>query len=191
MNETLTYLKSFFKDKDVASVTPTSKFCVEHVCRPIDFSKDITIVEYGAGAGVFANYLLEKMTPDSRLIMFETNERLFEQLKMFNQPDNIHQDSRVILYHKSVEYVDELLGEDQIGNVDAIISGIPFSFFDEAVKKTILEKSKSILRSVGQFLAYQTSGHLKEPLYEVFGNVHTEWEWRNIPPMTVYKAVKQ
>jgi phospholipid N-methyltransferase len=55
----------------------------------------------------------------------------------------------------------------------------------------ILQKSKRILHSVGQFLAYQTSGHLKTPLYQVFGNVYTQWEWRNIPPMTVYKSVKE
>ncbi len=180
---TLTYLKSFFKDKDVASVTPTSKYCVEHVCRPIDFSRDITIVEYGAGAGVFADYLLSKMTSGSTLIMFETNEHLFEKLKEID-------DQRVQLYNKSVERVDQWLDKDLIGKVDYIISGIPFSFLSEATRNEILTKSKFILKPVGSFLAFQTSGHLKEPLYETFGNVYTEWEWRNIPPMTVYKAVK-
>lgn len=183
MKETITYLKSFFKDKDVASVTPTSRFCIEHVCRPIDFSKDITIIEYGAGAGVFAEYLLEKMTTGSSLIMFETNERLFRELQKMD-------DARVTCYNKSVEFVDEVIDESLVGNVDCIISGIPFSFLNDATTRAILEKSKMILRPVGQFLAYQTSGHLKEPLTNVFGNVHTEWEWRNLPPMTIYKAVK-
>ena len=181
---TLTYLKSFFKDKDVASVTPTSRWCVQHVCRPIDFSRDITIVEYGAGAGVFADYLLKQMSPGSKLIMFETNERLFDKLKEIDDP-------RVNCYQKSVEYVDEVLETSQIGNVDYIISGIPFSFLDRGVRMNILQKSRYILRPAGQFLAYQTSGHLEEPLKKVFGNVHTEWEWRNLPPMTVYKAVKE
>jgi phospholipid N-methyltransferase len=184
MNETLTYLKSFFRDKDVASVTPTSRFCMGHICKPIDFSQDITIVEYGAGAGVFADYLLPKMSPDSSLIMFETNSRLFRKLQEIN-------DSRIKLYHKSVEQVDEVLEKPFIGQIDYIISGIPFSFLDDEVSKNILQKSMQILRPVGQFLAYQTSGHLKDPLYNVFGNVHTEWEWRNIPPMTVYKSVKE
>ncbi len=190
MEETLTYLKSFFKDKDVASVTPTSKYCVEHVCRPIDFSKDLTIVEYGAGAGVFAEYLLGRMTSGSTLIMFETNPRMFEKLKEIDPRTGRH-DPRVILHNESVERVDEVLDEKYIGKVDVIISGIPFSFLDLPVQKNILKKSKTILRDVGQFLAYQTKGHLKEPLKEIFGNVHAEWEWRNIPPMTVYKAVKE
>jgi phospholipid N-methyltransferase len=184
MNQTLTYLKSFFRDKDVASVTPTSRFCMRHVCKPIDFSQDITIVEYGAGAGVFADYLLPKMSPDSSLIMFETNSRLFGKLQEIN-------DSRIKLHHKSVEQVDEVLEKPFIGQIDYIISGIPFSFLDDEVSRDILQKSMQILRPVGQFLAYQTSEHLKDSLYNVFGNVHTEWEWRNIPPMTVYKAVKE
>lgn len=184
MNETLTYLKSFFKDKDVASVTPTSRWCVRHVCKPIDFSKDITIVEYGAGAGVYADYLLPKMTADSSLIMFETNNRLFKELQKID-------DSRVKCYNQSVEYVDEVIGKSLIGEVNYIISGIPFSFLKKSVRVEILKKSKLILKPRGEFLAYQTSGHLEEPLQEVFGNVHTEWEWRNIPPMTVYRVVKE
>jgi phospholipid N-methyltransferase len=82
------------------------------------------------------------------------------------------------------------VSEELLGKVDYIISGIPFSFLDEAVQAEILQKSREILRSGGQFLAYQTSGHLKDPLQMVFGNVHSEWEWRNIPPMTVYQAIK-
>ena len=170
-------------DKDVASVTPTSRFCIRTVCKPIDFSKDITIVEYGAGAGVFSKHVLAKMTPDSNLYLFETNDILYKKLLEIK-------DRRVHFFRKSVEYVTELLDRSLVGNVDYIISGIPFSFLDEDQKKSILEQSKKILKDGGGFLAYQTSGHLKEPLEETFDNVETEWEWRNIPPMTVYRAFK-
>ncbi|TYP93835.1 Phospholipid N-methyltransferase [Fodinibius salinus] len=180
---TLAYLKSFFKDKDVASVTPTSRFCVRSVCSPIDFTKDITVVEYGAGAGVFSRYILQNMTADSKLFLFETNEILFEKLEQINDP-------RAICYDESVEFVSKLLPDETIGEVDFIISGIPFSFLDEDTKSSILSQSSRLLRDGGKFLAYQTSGHLKEPLRQTFGNVKTEWEWRNIPPMTVYEAEK-
>ena len=180
---TYTYLKSFFKDKDVASVTPTSKFCMRRVCNPIDFSRDITIVEYGAGSGVFANFLLPKMTSGSKLILFETNDLLFEKLKEID-------DSRVSFYDRSVEHVTQLVADEIIGHTDYIISGIPFSFLDDAAKASVLDQSVELLKEGGKFLAYQTSGHLEEPLQEAFGNVKTQWEWRNIPPMTVYEAEK-
>jgi phospholipid N-methyltransferase len=184
MGGTITYLKSFFKDKDVASVTPTSKFCVRRVCEPIDFLKDITVLEYGAGAGVFSKYLLRQMTSSSRLYLFETNGLLFEKLR-----EEID-DKRVSFYDQSVERVLELIPHDLIGEVDYIVSGIPFSFLDEKAKLSVLEQSHKLLKKGGKFLAYQTSGHLKEPLRKVFGNVSTEFEIRNIPPMTVYEAVK-
>jgi phospholipid N-methyltransferase len=181
---TLTYLKSFFKDKDVASVTPTSQFCVRHVCRPIDFEKDITVVEYGAGAGVFSRFLLQQMTTDSRLALFETNPLLFEKLKEIDDP-------RALFYQESVEHVTSVLPEDFVGKTDFIISGIPFSFLDDEAKASVLKQSYELLRKGGKFLAYQTSGHLKTPLEQTFGNVKTNWEWRNIPPMTVYEAEKR
>lgn len=184
MNSTLTYLKSFFKDKDVASVTPTSRFCIQTVCKPIDFSQDLHILEYGAGAGVFAASMLPRMTPGSTFTMFETNDILFEKLKEID-------DSRVRLFNKSVEYVLELLGEEKTGSIDYILSGIPFSFIDDDTTLSILKQSKNLLKRGGAFLAYQTSGHLKNPLQQTFGEIETEWEWRNIPPMTVYRAVKK
>ena len=180
---TLAYLKSFFKDKDVASITPTSRFCVRTVCEPIDFSKDNIIVEYGAGAGVFSHYLLENMSSNSQLHLFETNEILFKELQQID-------DSRAYFYDQSVEHVTELLPRDIIGKVDFIISGIPFSFFDTEVKSSILDQSFRLLHDGGEFLAYQTSGHLENPLQDTFGNVKTQWEWRNIPPMTVYESIK-
>lgn len=181
---TFTYLKSFLKDKDVASVTPTSKFCIRRVCKPIDFSRDNTILEFGAGTGIFSLYLLKRMTSDSQLILFETNRELFEKLQKIDDP-------RVKLYNESVEGVKQILGQEMTENTNYIISGIPFSFLDEEVKMDVLNQSKEMLRKGGQFLAYQTSSHLKKPLQRIFGNVHTEFELLNIPPMTVYQSVKR
>lgn len=168
----------------MASVTPTSRFCMAHVCRPINFDRDLTIVEYGAGTGVFANYLLPDLSSGSKMYLFETNPLLFEKLQAID-------DSRVFLFDQSVEFVTDLLPDDLIGATDYIISGIPFSFLDGDTRASVLQQSVELLREGGQFLAYQTSGHLKEPLQHAFGNVQTEWEWRNIPPMTVYQAVKE
>ncbi len=181
---TLAYLKSFFKDKDVASVTPTSRFCVRTVCEPVNFDEDITVVEYGAGTGVFSKYLLEHLTDGSRLFLFETNELLFEKLRQIEDP-------RVIFFDESVEFAHSLLPEEVIGYTDVIISGIPFSFLDEDTRTSILKQSCKLLRKGGKFLAYQTSGHLEDSLEETFGNVKTSWEWRNIPPMTVYESEKK
>ena len=46
---TLTYLKNFIRDKNVASITPTSPFGVRKVCEKIDFKKRNVIIEFGPG----------------------------------------------------------------------------------------------------------------------------------------------
>src|SRR5699024_5832637 len=101
------------------------------------------------------------------------------------------EDPRVSFFDQSVEYVTELVPDSTIGHTDYIISGIPFSFLDEEAKISVLNQSVELLKEGGKFLAYQTSGHLEEPLRKAFGNVQREWEWRNIPPMTVYEAEKR
>ncbi|MFW6157285.1 MAG: class I SAM-dependent methyltransferase [Balneolaceae bacterium] len=180
---TLEYLKNFLKDPDVASVTPSSRYTIRRVCKPISFDEDLIIIEYGAASGVFARYLLPKMTESSRLVLFETNKNFFEQLQDIDDP-------RVELYMESAEKVEQLTGGAYRGKTDYIISGIPFSFLKGPVKRSILNQSYRMLKEGGSFLAYQTSEHLKKTLQNVFGNVSVSREWRNIPPMTLYRADK-
>lgn len=181
---TITFLKSFATDKDVASITPSSKYCVKKLCEKIDFSTTRNIVEYGGGTGVFTKYLLGQMRDDARLFVFETNDNFYRQLIQIDDP-------RLTVFHRSVEDMMDLLPDEVIGNVDHIISGIPFSFFDWELKINILNKTIDALSPSQSFLAYQTSGHLKKPLMEVFDNYTTTFCWKNIPPYFIYEAVKK
>jgi phospholipid N-methyltransferase len=86
--------------------------------------------------------------------------------------------------------VESVLSDDVIGNVDYVLSGIPFSFLEWDRKIEVLQATKKILKDDGKFLAYQTSGHLKKPVMEVFGNFETDFEPLNIPPYFIYKIHK-
>lgn len=186
MKGTIEFLKSFATDKDVASITPSSKYCVRKLCERINFATTDIIVEYGGGTGVFTKHFLDHMRPDARLFVFETNDNFVDLL------NNID-DNRLKVFHNSVEDILKLLPEDVCGQVSHVVSGIPFSFFDWKMKIDILTKTRQVLKndSSGSFLAYQTSGHLKEPLSETFGNYTTEFCWMNIPPYFIYEAVNK
>jgi len=178
------FFKTFIKDRDVASVIPTSKRCVKKVCKKIDFTKDLIIVEYGPGTGVFSGHILESMTPGSRLIMIESNEDFVKHLKTtFMEP-------RASVHNILAGDVASVLDPKDVGNVDYVLSGIPFSFLKADRKKRVLEATKTILKDGGKFLAYQTSNHLKKPVMDVFGNVNTEMEMLNIPPYVIYEVEK-
>ena len=178
------FLKTFIKDRDVASVTPTSQHCVKKVCTNIDFTKDFTLVEYGPGDGVFSKFLVNKMSPGSRLILIESNEDFVTHLK------ETIRDPRVEIYNVLAGDVETILKPEEIGNIDYVLSGIPFSFLKKDRKIIVLEATKRILKDGGLFLAYQTSGHLKKPVMKVFGNLETEREMLNLPPYLIYRVVK-
>jgi len=178
------FFKTFIKDRDVASIIPTSIRCVKKVCNHIDFTKDFVLVEYGPGDGVFTRFILDKMSADSRLILIEANEDFASHLE-----ETIN-DSRVTVNNILAGDVESVIGDKDMGNIDYVLSGIPFSFLDKERKNIVLKATKNILKEGGKFLAYQTSGHLKKPVMEVFGNYDIEMEMLNIPPYLIYDVVK-
>jgi phospholipid N-methyltransferase len=177
------FFKTFIKDRDVASIIPTSIRCVKKVCNHIDFTKDFVLVEYGPGDGAFTKFLLEKMSPGSRLILIEANDEFASHL------EETIEDTRVTIYNILAGDVESVIDEKDIGNIDYVLSGIPFSFLDKDRKRIVLQATKTILKKGGKFLAYQTSGHLKKPVMEVFGNYDIEMEMLNIPPYLIYDVI--
>ncbi len=180
---TIRYLKNLIKDRNVASITPSSSFTVKKATRPINFDNDNIIVEFGPGTGVFSEYLLKKLSPNSRLIMIELNADFAKLLSQI-------QDERVSVYEESALAIDEILENEGVDQADYILSGIPFSFLNNDIKHQILNKSADYLKNDGKFLAYQTSSHLKKSLEKYFSSVSISYEWRNLPPMCIYEANK-
>lgn len=188
MIDTIAYVKNFLRDKEVASITPTSSYGVKKVCSKINFDGTHLIVEYGPGTGVFTNYLLKKMTTDSRLIAIERNKVFDSILK------KTIQDPRVVIVNGNAENVLETLMTCKESRADYIISGIPFMWIPEVMKNKILFNTHRALKKGGKFLVYQTcfqtDNHLKVHLDRLFPIVRTKFEIRNIPPLRIYEAIK-
>lgn len=178
---TLNYLKNFIKDPNVASVTPTSRFTINRVCKYIDFQSDIRIIEYGPADGVFTRVLLDKMTPRSQIIAIETNRHFAQSLGNLK-------DDRLTVVNSSAEEVRDIMEKMKWEYADYVLSGIPFSFLKKEARHRILKDSAALLSEHGGFLGYQTSSHLKPFLSEHFKKVETEMEYLNIPPMCIYIA---
>ena len=186
LSGTLSYIKNFLRDQDVAAIAPSSSFLVRRVCKWIDFDEDQTIVEYGPGNGVFSEYILDRMTDDSTLVLIESNPDFVEMLEEMTAND-----PRAIVVDDRAERIVEILEEHDLDAVDCILSGIPFSFFDEDERQTLLARTRDVLTSDGKFLVYQNYNHLEEPLRNHFSEVTKEYEPRNIPPtMFAYEARK-
>lgn len=185
---TVNYVKCFLRDKNVASITPTSPFGVKRVCRRIDFSKAKLIVEYGPGTGVFSEYLLKRLNQSAHLVLIERNPDMFKCLK------KKFTDKRVHLYNDSAENVGSLVNGQLNRKPDYVISGIPFSYLPDTIRQDIVRQTHQVLGENGTFLAYQTfyqkDDHLYVHLENFFRQVRSGFELLNIPPMRIYEATK-
>jgi len=177
------YIKLFLKDKMVAAVVPTSSFGVKKLCRAIDFKKDIVIVEYGPGSGVFTKYLLHNMNAESRIIAIESNSNFVNILKEIK-------DSRLLVFNDKVQNLNEILEKLDKPAIDYIISGIPFSYIKEDLKMRIIKNTYESLAKGGKFLVYQYSNHIKKYLSKYFQSINSTFEILNIPTLFIFEAVK-
>jgi len=177
------YLSSLSSDSQVATIFPTSQQAVCHICSQIDFSKKISLIEYGPGVGVFSRFLLSRMRSDCTLILIERNRRLYNHLKQIRDP-------RLMVFHESAENVERVMKQAEVEEVDYVLSGIPFSRLKLKPKCKLLRSTRDILRPGGKLLVYQAFGHLTHFLDAYFEQVRVERKWRNLPPLWIAEATK-
>jgi len=178
---TAKFFKHFLTDRRVGAVAPTSSYTIRRLCERIDLNHARVIVEYGPGTGVFAEFLLERMPAESKLIMIETNPEFCEMLGRLD-------DLRAHVFNDSAENVRDLLSRCGENTADCIISGIPFTFLGEQSRRRVLENTHKALTENGRFFVYQYSTFVKKQLRDYFGQVRVDIELLNIPPMFILEA---
>lgn len=167
----ISFFKAFLNDPHIAYVTPSSPSLVRKVCSDIDFSRDIHVVEYGPGTGVITKYLLEHMTPGSRITAIEMNDQFIAHLAETK-------DERLRVVKEDAEKVLSVAGEKK---ADYVISGIPFAFFSKDKGRSIVRDTREVLNPGGKFLVYQFSLLVTRYMEMEFGNS----KWRFAPPHVI------
>lgn len=173
--------RQFLQDRRIASIKSTSPYLVRRICGRIDFSRTRVVVEFGPGLGCFTRVLLQRLSPESRLILFETNPEFARRLRKLRDP-------RLRVAFGTAEGVTEVLEREGLRSADVVLSGIPFSHFPEVAKMRLLQDTRALLGDDGVFLAYQSSAHLEKYLKRVFPRVRVERELFHIPPLVVLEA---
>jgi phospholipid N-methyltransferase len=177
----LFFVKTFLKDHNIAALTPTSEYAVKKILGRFDWSRDRVVMEYGPGTGVFTKGLLERMTPGSKLILIDTNPEFVSLLRRV-------QDPRMRVFQDSAENIRRILSDCGEAHADYILSGIPFSFFQEDQKMGIVRDTRRALAPGGRFVVYQYSPHIRKYLRRCFPSVSTELELFHVPPLFVFEA---
>src|SRR5262249_59556980 len=79
--ETFLFAKNFLQHpKMLGSLIPSSRFLIDRLLSKIDWERPRTIVEHGPGAGTITAHILDRMSPDARLAVFEMNEDFLRYL---------------------------------------------------------------------------------------------------------------
>jgi phospholipid N-methyltransferase len=182
IEQTFQYLRTYWKDRKIASVTPSSSFAVRRICGKIDFTRDNIIVECGPGSGVFSFAILNQMSQNSKLILIESNRDFYEYLHHHINDD------RVFVFYDNAINLPCILKQLGIGDVDYLIMGIPFSFTDHELNHKIMAQSKGVLRKGGKLIVYQFSSRIKKYLKQHFEEIHICFELLNVPPLIIFEA---
>lgn len=171
--------------RSTGSVAPSSRFLCRAIVEKIDPARAEVVVELGPGDGVITRYILERLKPEARLVIFEINEVFVEKIKAgFNDP-------RLTVIHDSAENMETHFKHLGITQVSYFVSGIPFVMLPEALTEAITRECLRFLTLHGKFIQFHYSPLLLRFYKKVFGNATFEVVPLNIPPALVVSCEKK
>jgi phospholipid N-methyltransferase len=178
------FLTQFLNPKEkVGAVTPSSKFLIKKMLKPIDFKTARLIIELGPGFGNITKEILKKAHPDCKLIAFEVNTEFVTHLQDIK-------DERFTVIHDSAEHINEYLKQLKYKNADYIISGIPLGMMPKKLVDRITGAAYTSLQYGGKFIQFQYSLIEYKHLKNKFSDVKLDFTPLNIPPAFVYICIK-
>lgn len=176
------FLKTALKDFKVGAITASSKYATERIVKEIPPTCQ-SIIEYGAGDGIITKKILEKIPASGRIIAVELNVGFVNQLKEIKDP-------RLEIAAEDVVIFSQNLAGSNSPRIEAVISGIPFTFFKPHVRAQIIRATYDMLTPEGVFIVYQYSTRMLPELKKYFPKIKTMFEPRNLPPYFIMKAQK-
>jgi phospholipid N-methyltransferase len=179
--ETLLFAKNFLQHpRMLGSLIPSSRFLIDRLLSKVDWKQARTIVEYGPGVGTITSHILERMSPDTRLVVFEMNQDFVSYLgRAFPDP-------RLHVVHGSAENVQRELERLKLDGADYIISGIPYTTMPVALREKIMYESREALNPGGSALVYQFTRAVLPYLKSHFRKIDQDFEPRNILPARLF-----
>ncbi|WP_017672735.1 methyltransferase domain-containing protein [Blastomonas sp. AAP53] len=166
----------------VGSAFPASRYLVDALLDPVDWSTARVVVEFGPGTGPLTRAMLRRMPADSRLVTLDVSPHFTRHLR------RTIDDPRLLAITTSAASVRATLAKHELGSADLIVTGIPFSTMSPDEGAKVLDASAQVLHPNGELLAYQMRTAIAPLLAPRFDEVERSYVWRNIPPCHLYWA---
>ena len=147
LSDAFLFFKAFLKDPcHVGAVYPSSPSLADAMTSFDDFKKCRAIVELGCGTGAITEVILKKMPTNAQYLGVELNRECVSLLR--NRFPN------VCFFHASAEHLKRYLDDQQINQVDAIISGLPWATLPVGTQDAIFKQIISSLTPKGTFVTF-------------------------------------
>lgn len=190
-SDTLTFLGAIMRNPhQLGAIAPSSKAVARLAASIVPTTPGAVVVELGAGGGVISDAIRDRLPPGGRQLAVEVNEGMVDHLRR----------SRPWLEVISGDAGDlgKLLREAGLSQADAIVSSLPWTLFEEAQQKRVLEEIAASIVPGGSFstittltvMPFQRFRNFRGLMNSTFATVATLGPiWRNIPPALVYAGV--
>lgn len=185
-----TFLRAYISaPRQVGAIMPSSRRLTQTMTEWVDWSRVRSVVEFGAGTGAVTSAILDAVHADCRVLLVERNARFIKVLRQrFPGAD---------IVHGTVAEARAFCHNADLGEVDIVVSSLPWAAFSPFVQRQCLGAAMSILRPQGMFVTFTqiqslllSSGRrIGGVLPRIFEQVErTPIVWRAAPPAVVYRC---
>jgi phospholipid N-methyltransferase len=175
------FRKFFIEPAKIGSVTPSSGYLTRKMLANLPWDQLDSIVELGAGTGVFTEYIAQHKKKDCQVVVIEQDALMRKELE-HRFPD-MH-------FGSQAENLPYILQKFDLPKVNCVISGLPFAMFPAELRRRILSGVEVSLEEEGHFIAFQYSLQMYPAFHRLFRQVKIGFELRNFPPAFVYTCRK-
>lgn len=174
------FLRRFLaRGRSVASFTPSSRSLAKAVCRDVDPTRPMTVLELGAGTGAITREAIGRLHPGSRLLALEIDPE-FARVLRASCP-------RAEVIEGDAAELGRVLADRGVTRVDAVLSGLPTPSMPKPLVEKILAALAGVTDANTPIAQITVMPLVYLPLYRrLFEEVRFEWVVANLPPAGVY-----
>lgn len=185
------FKEAIFSANTTGAIAPSSPFLARMIVERAQVNEASRILELGPGTGVFTAHILRRKRRDAHFVAVERNSNFARQLRSKFPAARIVEGCATTLVEQAAEH--------EFHAAESIVSGLPWTIFDEKLQRHILGNVRDVLGPGGTFATFAYFGphwlpggqRFRSMLRSIFPNTRTSpVVLRNFPPAFVYYCRK-
>lgn len=182
IREQAQFFKRALLGKNVGAIATSSDYLIDSVARHIEGPLNL-VVEYGPGDGAMTRAILDRLSPEGKLFVIESDSGFAEALRKIS-------DSRLRVIEGYVPG-EIVKGRESFTGADLIISSVPLSLLKPEERDEIAKETYHLLAPHGSFIVFHQYSKLVEKyLKKYFSRIDVSFEFRNVFPCFIFRARK-